>query len=307
MAIAATIAAMDLRQMRYFQVLAEELNFGRAAARLHMAQPPLTRQIQALEHELGAVLFERTPRGVLLTIAGQTLYDEVPNILSLVARARSRTEQAGQGRLGRIDVGIFGASILNVIPRVLSRFRAEHPEVELFLHTMTKAEQIEALRERRITVGFNRLVPNEPDIAFSIVLRERYLVALPASHRLCAKAEITLTDMAGEPLILYPNLPMPGLAQQVLAAFAREGLAVRVVQQVEDILTSIALVSSGFGLCITTVSAASLQLPHVEYRPLKSQSLHDIDLSCLYRRDDKSPILRQFLAVVSRFDEDAPD
>ena len=307
MAIAATIAAMDLRQMRYFQVLAEELNFGRAAARLHMAQPPLTRQIQALEHELGAVLFERTPRGVLLTIAGQTLYDEVPNILSLVARARSRTEQAGQGRLGRIDVGIFGASILNVIPRVLSRFRAEHPEVELFLHTMTKAEQIEALRERRITVGFNRLVPKEPDIAFSIVLRERYLVALPASHRLCAKAEITLTDMAGEPLILYPNLPMPGLAQQVLAAFAREGLAVRVVQQVEDILTSIALVSSGFGLCITTVSAASLQLPHVEYRPLKSQSLHDIDLNCLYRRDDKSPILRQFLAVVSRFDEDAPD
>lgn len=289
--------------MRYFQVLAEELNFGRAAARLHMAQPPLTRQIQALEHDLGTALFERTPRGVLLTIAGQTLYDEVPNILSLVARARSRTEQAGQGRLGRIDVGIFGASILNVIPRVLSRFRAEHPEVELFLHTMTKAEQIEALRERRITVGFNRLVPKEPDIAFSIVLRERYLVALPASHRLCANAEITLTDMAGEPLILYPNLPMPGLAQQVLAAFARKGLAVRVVQQVEDVLTSIALVSSGFGLCITTASAASLQLPHVEYRPLKSRSLHDIDLSCLYRRDDKSPILRQFLAVVSRFDE----
>lgn len=289
--------------MRYFQVLAEELNFGRAAARLHMAQPPLTRQIQALEHDLGTALFERTPRGVLLTIAGQTLYDEVPNILSLVARARSRTEQAGQGRLGRIDVGIFGASILNVIPRVLSRFRAEHPEVELFLHTMTKAEQIEALRERRITVGFNRLVPKEPDIAFSIVLRERYLVALPASHRLCANAEITLTDMAGEPLILYPNLPMPGLAQQVLAAFARKGLAVRVVQQVEDVLTSIALVSSGFGLCITTASAASLQLPHVEYRPLKSRSLHDIDLSCLYRRDDKSPILHQFLAVVSRFDE----
>lgn len=292
--------------MRYFQVLAEELNFGRAAARLHMAQPPLTRQIQALENDLGAVLFERTPRGVLLTIAGQTLYDEVPNILSLVARARSRTEQAGQGRLGRIDVGIFGASILNVIPRVLSRFRAEHPEVELFLHTMTKAEQIEALRERRITVGFNRLVPKEPDIAVSIVLRERYLVALPASHRLCANAEITLADMASEPLILYPNLPMPGLAQQVLAAFARKGLAVRVVQQVEDVLTSIALVSSGFGLCITTASAASLQLPHVEYRPLKSRSLHDIDLSCLYRRDDKSPILRQFLAVVSRFDEAPP-
>ncbi|MDO9315081.1 MAG: LysR family transcriptional regulator [Burkholderiaceae bacterium] len=297
---------MDLRQMRYFQVLAEELNFGRAAARLHMAQPPLTRQIQALESDLGAALFERTPRGVLLTTAGQTLYDEVPNILGLVARARSRTEQAGQGRLGRLDVGIFGASILNVIPRVLSRFRAEHPEVELFLHTMTKAEQIEALRERRITVGFNRLVPEEPDIAVRIVLRERYLVALPAAHRLCEQAEITLPDMAGEPLILYPNLPMAGLAQLVLAAFAREGVVVRVVQQVEDVLTSIALVSSGFGLCITTASAASLQLPHVEYRPLKSRLLHDIDLSCLYRRDDASPILREFLEVVGRFNDAPP-
>ena len=188
--------------MRYFQVLAEELNFGRAAARLHMAQPPLTRQIQALENKLGTPLFERTPRGVVLTTAGRTLYEEVPNILGLVARARERTEQAGQGRIGRIDVGIFGSAILNVIPRVLSRFRADYPEVELFLHTMTKADQIEALRERRITVGFNRLVPEEPDIAVRTVLRERFMVALPASHRLCAQTELSLRDMTGEPLIL---------------------------------------------------------------------------------------------------------
>ncbi len=293
---------MDLRQMRYFQVLAEELNFGRAAARLHMAQPPLTRQIQALENKLGAALFERTPRGVVLTTAGRTLYEEVPNILGLVARARTRAEQAGQGRIGRLDVGIFGSAILNVIPRVLSRFRADYPEVELFLHTMTKAEQIEALRERRITVGFNRLVPEEPDIAVRIVLRERFMVALPATHRLCKQAEVTLRDMTGEPLILYPNLPIAGLAQQVLAAFQREGAIPRVAQQVEDVLTAIALVSSGFGLCVTTASAASLQLPGVEYRPLNSRTLREIELSCLYRRDDRSPILSAFLDVIEHLD-----
>ncbi len=293
---------MDLRQMRYFQVLAEELNFGRAAARLHMAQPPLTRQIQALENKLGAALFERTPRGVVLTTAGRTLYEEVPNILGLVARARTRAEQAGQGRIGRLDVGIFGSAILNVIPRVLSRFRADYPEVELFLHTMTKAEQIEALRERRITVGFNRLVPEEPDIAVRIVLRERFMVALPATHRLCKQAELTLRDMTGEPLILYPNLPIAGLAQQVLAAFQREGAIPRVAQQVEDVLTAIALVSSGFGLCVTTASAASLQLPGVEYRPLNSRTLREIELSCLYRRDDRSPILSAFLDVIEHLD-----
>lgn len=294
---------MDLRQMRCFQVLAEELNFGRAAARLHMAQPPLTRQIQALENKLGAALFERTPRGVVLTTAGRTLYEEVPNILGLVARARTRTEQAGRGRIGRIDVGIFGSAILNVIPRVLSRFRADYPEVELFLHTMTKAEQIDALRERRITVGFNRLVPEEPDIAVRTVLRERFMVALPASHRLCAQTELSLREMTGEPLILYPNLPIAGLAQQVLAAFQREGAIPRVAQQVEDVLTAIALVSSGFGLCVTTASAASLQLPGVEYRPLNSRTLREIELSCLYRRDDRSPILSAFLDVIERLDE----
>lgn len=289
--------------MRYFQVLAEELNFGRAAARLHMAQPPLTRQIQALENKLGTPLFERTPRGVVLTTAGRTLYEEVPNILGLVARARERTEQAGQGRIGRIDVGIFGSAILNVIPRVLSRFRADYPEIELFLHTMTKAEQIEALRERRITVGFNRLVPEEPDIAVRTVLRERFMVALPASHRLCAQAELSLRDMTGEPLILYPNLSIAGLAQQVLAAFQREGAIPRVTQRVEDVLTAIALVSSGFGLCVTTASAASLQLPGVEYRPLNSRTLREIELSCLYRRDDRSPILSAFLDVIEHLGE----
>lgn len=266
-----------------------------------MAQPPLTRQIRALEEELDTLLFIRTSKGVDLTEAGQTLLDEVPNLLKLAQRARERTRLAGQGLIGRLEVGIFGSGVLDVIPRILARFHADRPDVKIELLNLTKAEQLDALRERRISVGFNRLVPPTDDLVIQTVLRERLVVALPDGHPLCARSEIRIRDMADEPLILYPNTPLRGLAQEVAAAFRTEGVRLRVEQEVEDVLTSIALVASGFGLCVTTASAASLRLPGVSYRPLRCASLRDIELSCLHRRGDPSPILAAFLAVVHDF------
>ena len=292
---------MDLRQMKYFLALAEELNFGRAATRLHMAQPPLTRQIRALEEELDTVLFVRTTKGVELTAAGQALLEEVPNILSLATRARERTQRAGQGLIGQLDVGLFGSGVLDVIPRLLAGFHRARPDVRIALHNLTKAEQLQALRERRITIGFNRLVPAEPGLLVQTVLQEKLVVALPDTHRLCARSEIALHELDGEPMISYPNTPLPGLAQEVANAFHREGLRLNVVQSVEDVLTCVALVAGGFGACITTQSAMRLRLPGVEYRPLRSRHLRDIELSCLYRTDDASPVLAAFLEVVRDF------
>jgi DNA-binding transcriptional LysR family regulator len=293
--------AMDLRQMRYFLAVAEEGNLNRAAERLHMAQPPLTRQIRALEDDLGTPLFVRTPRGMELTEAGAALLDEVPNLLALAQRARERTLRAGQGLAGRLDVGIFGSAVLDVIPRMLARFHAERPEVRIVLHNQTKAEQIAALRERRITIGFNRLVPPESDLVVETVLRERLVVALHEQHPLAARQRLRLRDLDHAPMILYPNLPLPGLAQRVSDAFAREGLQLRVEQAVEDVLTAIALVSGGFGLCITAESSMSLRLPGVTYRPLDNEALRDIELSCLYRQGDASPVLAAFLGTVHGF------
>lgn len=284
--------------MRYFLAVAEERHLGRAAERLHMAQPPLTRQIHALEDELGAPLFTRTPKGMELTEAGQTLFDEVPNLLALAQRARERTRAAGRGETGRLDVGLFGSGVLDVIPRLLARFHAERPDVKIVLHTMTKAEQLDALRERCISVGFNRLVPPEPDLVIETVLREQMRVALPEGHRLCAQASVRIPDLQGEPMILYPNLPLPGLAQQVMQAFAQEGTPLQIEQEVEDVLTAVALVAGGFGACITTASSESLRLPGVVYRPLDCAYLRDIELSCIHRRGDGSPVLGAFLAVV---------
>ncbi len=297
---------MELKQMRQFLAVAEERNFTRAAERLHIAQPPLTRQIRALEDELDTPLFVRTPKGVELTDAGAALLEEVPHVLALAQRARERTLLAAQGRSGRLDVGIFGSGVLDVIPRMLARFHAQRPEVRIVLHNQTKAEQIDALRERRIAVGFNRLVPPESDLVVQTILRERMVVALPRQHRLSECNRLTLPDLDDEPMILYPNLPLPGLAQRVAGAFAREGLRLRVEQEVEDVLTATALVAGGFGLCITTESSTSLHLPGVHYRPLDCDALRDIELACVYRKGDASPVLAAFLDVVQEFARQRP-
>ncbi|PCE22962.1 LysR family transcriptional regulator [Paraburkholderia acidicola] len=291
---------MELKQMRYFLALAEELNFGRAAERLHITQPPLTRNIHALEEELGAQLFVRSSKGTELTEAGKALLAEVPNILGLSKRAAELAKLAGQGLTGRLDVGIFSSGVLNVIPRLLAEFHTQRPNIKIGLHNMSKTEQIVALRERRITIGFNRLVPDEPDIEVDWVQREPFLVALYEGHPLCSRKFITLKDMHDQPMIVYPNAPVYGLAQQVAAAFREEGYSLRIEQEVEDVVTCIALVASRFGICITTESAANLRLPGVVYKPLKSPVLKQIELNCLYRRGDSSAVLQAFLTLVKR-------
>ena len=292
---------MDLRDMRHFLAVAEEGHIGRAAARLHLSQPPLTRHIQALEEKIGVALFVRTPKGMTLTDAGRTLLQETPNLLALAQQALERTRLAGQGLIGRLDVGLFGSGVLDVIPRILARFHQARPEVKIVLHNLTKDAQLQALRERRISVGFNRLVPQEADISVETVLREPMVVALAASHPLAVRPSLRLPDLEGVPLILYPNVPLRGLAQEVTDAFRAEGVVPRVEQEVQDVVTAVALVSAGFGAAITTQSATNLRLPGVVFQPLHSARLKDLELSCLYRSGDPSPALQAFLDVVRAF------
>lgn len=288
----------DGRRLRLFLAVAEEGNVCRAAERVHMAQPPLSRQIQALEEELGVKLFKRTARGMEITEAGRVLVDEVRHLLGLAEQAAERTRSAAAGELGRLDVGLFGSGILDVIPRILTQFHRRYPKVRIALHNLTKAEQLQWLRDRRLTVGFNRYVPDEPDIEVEQIYEEPLMVALPVNHPLIEQAVITVAMLAGEPMILYPNLPLHGLAHEIRLAFQSEGVTIRVEQEVEDFLTALALVSVGFGVTITTRSAANLNLPNVAYRPFHSQRLSTLGLCCLWRRDDRSPVLSAFLDIV---------
>jgi len=295
---------MELRHLRYFVTLAEELNFNRAAARLHISQPPLTRQIQQLEEDLGSRLFIRTTRGVELTEAGRSMLADAQRILGLVDVAKERTRKISRGQFGQLDVGIFGSAILNHIPRVLREFRNTYPEVEIALHQQTKSEQIQALRERRLTIGFNRHVPVEPDIIVETVFLEPLVIALHNKHPLARHKSIGIEEIVDEPLILYPSNTRPGFADDVMALFRNIGTVPRVVQEVTDVVTSIALVSSGFGICLTPKAASSLMLPGVVYRPIKGDPVPTIEFACLYRRDDESPILAAFLDITRKFRPD---
>ncbi|MFZ3161759.1 MAG: LysR family transcriptional regulator [Rhodoferax sp.] len=292
---------MDLRHLKSFVVLAEELNFSRAAVRLHISQPPLTRQIQLMESELGAPLFERLPKGLALTAAGRTLLDDARRMLGLMDAAKDRAAQAGRGELGRLDVGIFGSAIFHHIPRLLLQFRSLYPNVQINLHEQTKAEQIQALRERRLTIGFNRHVRPAPDLVVETVYQEPLLVALHGAHPLAQQAAISVRELSQQPLILYPNNTREGFADHVLSMFYHEGLQAQVELEVKDVVTAVALVSSGFGLCVTPEAASSLQLPGVVYRPLKAEPAPTVELVCLYRRDDVSPVLTAFLETVRQF------
>ncbi|HJV24525.1 MAG TPA: LysR substrate-binding domain-containing protein [Aromatoleum sp.] len=293
---------MDLRHLRYFIAVAEEENIGRAAARLHISQPPLTRQIQQLEEELGVKLFNRTPKGMELTQAGELFLEEARNIRSVVEQATERTQRAGQGKLGRLDIAIFGSGILGTIPRLLLAFRNDYPEVKIVLHTMTKAEQIEALRQRRITVGFNRMLAPLPDLATELVATEPLLLAVNENHPLAQEESVPFRALADHPMVLFPTGARPNFVDKVMRLCEEAGFVPNVSQEVGDAVTGVALVAGGFGICLVPESVTALTLPGVVFRPLHDSPANSrIDLSCLYRSDDQSPILAAFLDCVRSF------
>lgn len=292
---------MDIRHLKYFIAVGEELNIGRAANRLNISQPPLTRQIHQLEEELGVELLTRTPRGVELTQAGEFFLDEARNILALMSLVSERTKLAGKGKLGQLDIGIFGTGILSAIPKLLQVFRDKHPEVQVVLHTMTKDEQIQALRQKRITVGFNRLIADLPDIQSDLIMREPLYLAVNSNHPFAQKNSVHIKDVVNQPLVMFPTGARPNFVDKVIELCSGAGFAPKISQIVGDAVTGVALVSAGFGMSLVPESVISLKPAGVTYLPFADDKKASIDLSCLYRREDNSPLLMEFLAAIQLF------
>ncbi len=292
---------MELRHLRYFAAVAKEGNIGRAALALNISQPPLTRQIQQLEEDLGTRLFTRSVKGVELTEAGRTLYAEVINILALVDLAQERTRRAGQGLIGRLDVGIFGSGMFDVVPRVLRRFRTAFPEVRIVMHTLNKEEQIEALRQRRINIGFNRLISDVPDIVSHVVMWERLVACVHDTSPMAADTRISLDDLREQSFVLFPKVGRPNFRDFVIDLCRSRGFTPQIAQEVGDGVTGVALVASGFGVCIVPESVTYFRAAGVVYLPLDESPPAMLDVSCLVRRDDDSVIVREFMNVLNTF------
>nr|WP_321240687.1 LysR family transcriptional regulator [uncultured Tolumonas sp.] len=292
---------MDIRQLKYFIAVAEEQNFGRAAERLHRSQPPLTRQIQMLEEELGVLLFRRTAKGVELTQAGATLQRDAMNILTLVQQATERAQLAAKGQIGILDVGVYGSSALNTIPTILSAFSDQHPEVEIRLHNAHRSVQIEALRQRRVLIAFDRYMPEEDDLAVELVAKEPLAVVCKQNHPLAAKQTISIEDLKNEPMGM-PAALNTLTANAALNLCRAHGFEPKVATESTDVITALITLASGHGgVGLVPASVSNLQIPGLVFRPLKEASESFMELHCLYLKDEQSPLLQELLQVVHEY------
>jgi DNA-binding transcriptional LysR family regulator len=291
---------MELRQLRYFVAVAEERNFGAAARRLNVSQPPITRQIRQLEQELDVALFRRTYKGVELTASGDVFLEDARRILSQSRRATERSQAAQRGDLGELEVAFFGSPIYSQVPGLLRRYRAEYPDVSVQLQRLGKPQQIDALRDGRIHVGFGRYYPFEPDIVVETITREPILWAVRSDDAPAGDQPVSLRDMQEQPIILFPSAGRPSFADEVVALFKQAGCQPHVVHEAEDVTSALALTAIGMGACLVPQSVAVLSWPGLSFVKLADPE-PTCPVDCVYRRGETSPLLRAFLASVRTY------
>ena len=280
---------MELRQLRYFATVARERNFTRAAEMLHIAQPPLSRQIRQLEDELGVTLIERGSRPLRLTGAGRLLYEQAVQVLERVEEMKAITQRLHEAERPRFRIGFVPSTLYGRLPELIRRYRAVRPGVELTLLELTTLEQVAALKEGRIDVGYGRIPFDDPAIERTLLRKERLTAALPSGHTLLGRGRhLRLEDLALEPLVVYPKAPRPSYADQVLTLFRERDLKPPVVHEVRELQTALGLVAAEVGVCLVPVSVERLRRDNVEYRPLdEEKAVSPIIMST--RRGDKSP------------------
>lgn len=286
---------MELRHLRYFVAVAEELNFSRAAERLHIAQPPLSQQIRSLENELGVQLISRNERPIRLTEAGLALFEQAGSLLSRLDEIVASVQRIGKGQTGSIRVSFVGSATYDFLPQIFRRFREEYPNVELGLLEMGAMPQIEKLRHREIDVGFMRTSVEDEAFQTLALLEEPLMVALPEAHPLAAKTRVKLSGLKGEPFIGFPAATAFG--GYLLKVCREAGFIPNVVQETVEIQTAISLVSAGVGLTLAPASLQKVGRSGVIYKPIAAP-VPKSTLYAVYRRDNKSSVTAAFLRLL---------
>ena len=288
---------MELRHLRYFVAVADERNFTRAAERLNIAQPPLSRQIQQLEEELGVALIEKGSRPVRLTEAGKFFHAHAQELLEQAANLKAMTQ-----RVGKIDrkfaIGFVASTLYGLLPEIVRRFRARYQTLDISFHELATIEQIQALKDGRIDVGFGRLRTEDHAIRRILLREEPLIVALPVGHRLAGvDGPVSLSDVSQEALLVYPKQPRPSYADQVLAIFRDRMLLPQKVIEVRELQIAIGLVGAGQGVAIVPQSLQGMIRTDVVYKALDEPgAVSPIMFSV--RQMDRSPELTNMLEVI---------
>lgn len=288
---------MELRQLRYFEAVASTLNFSRAAERLHIAQPPLSRQIQQLEDELGVQLLDRSSRPLKLTNAGSFFYDQTVQLLARLKEVQNATRRIGAGGTRWMGIGFVPSILYGFLPNVLRQFAAENDKLDISLSELTSVQQADALKAGRIDVGFGRLVIQNEGLENIVLAEEALVVALPAHSPLARERRIALADLASEMLILYPAAPRPSFADQILQQFSVRGYEVLRTYETNGLQTAVGLVAAGMGVTIVPESVQRLRRDDITYRPLADKGLSS-PLIMTIRAGDASSHVAKFRKMI---------
>lgn len=292
---------MELRHLRYFVAVAEELHFTRAAERLGIGQPPLSQQIQQLERELGARLFRRLSRGVALTEVGAIFLADARTTLAAAARAMDNARRAARGELGSLHIGFtVSASFHPFVPRVILQFRETHPEVTLTLREGNSAEMLLAVREGRLDLAIVR-PPSRfyEQLELEALFDEDMLIVLSDHHPLSARASLTLAELAHENFVLYARQTGPGLFDAIVAACRQSGFSPNVTQEAPQMSSTINLVAAGLGVSIVPAAIRSFRPEGVRYIPIDGIAPR-APLSLAYRRFEHAETVLRFLDALRR-------
>jgi DNA-binding transcriptional LysR family regulator len=287
----------DLRLLRYFLALGEELHFGRAAQRLHIAQPSLSRAIRELEQILGVQLLVRTKRSVRLTDPGRTLLELGPRAAAEVDRVFEETRRAGRGEVGELRLGFVPSAATQLVPAIVRAHRAAFPAVRLQLAEMLDEAQLEALGHRRLDVALLRTARPDSALRFEPLIREPMSLAMASEHRLARRRRIAYADLEGESLILWPRAAAPETFDAVVGALRAAGFSPRIVQEATSAYTILGLVAAGVGVSVLASSYAARKGEGVVFVPISGSQ------STLYlarREDDVSPARDGLIAVARR-------
>jgi DNA-binding transcriptional LysR family regulator len=289
---------MELRHLHYFIAVAEELHFGRAAARLHMAQPPLSQQIRRLEEDLGVLLFERSQkRQVKLTGAGEAFLREARRVLEQAEHAALAAQKAARGEAGHLTVGFVGSVAFHLFPVLLRAFRHRYPDVELSLQELRSPDQVQALLQDKLLVGLLRPLKDTGGLCVEPLLAEELIAVLPEGHPLASRARVELADLARESVVLPPrNSGCGTLHDLVLQACQRQGFTPRISQQATELHARISLVAGGLGVTLVPATFQSLQREGVVYRQL-AEPAPRVDLAIAWRAGERSQLVHAFLDV----------
>jgi DNA-binding transcriptional LysR family regulator len=294
--------SIDLKQLKYFLAVAEEKSFSRAAERLHISQPPLSQQIQKLESELGVRLFARTTRTFELTAAGKALMVEAADLLARMRVTIETVRQIDRGEVGRLRVGIVGSAMWGPIPKLLEEFQTRFPRVTWTLHELGPNDQIDALRNRQIDVGFWREPRNEEEelrqasLRQDLCFRENVCVAVNQHHRLASQLQVELVELAGEPLLTLA-LDRSAFARYLVQCCANAGFEPAIFQEALEPQTVLAMVGAGLGVALMPETTARVGWPGVTFIPIKTNP-PSANLYITYPAQDDAPVVRAFLKIL---------